>query len=113
LENTKVNELIAGNRWSDDVGELGGNARLLPYCEFELKEKGVVYMRVASGGGYGDPLERDPRMVASDVGDGLVSPEMARANYGVVIDQQTNEIDLVATRKLRTILKEQRLKPAT
>ena len=113
LENTKVNELIAGNRWSDDVGELGGNARLLPYCEFELKEKGVVYMRVASGGGYGDPLERDPRMVASDIGDGLVSREMARANYGVVIDQQTNEIDLVATRKLRTILKEQRLKPAT
>jgi N-methylhydantoinase B len=113
LEDTRVNELMAENKWGDDVGELGGNASLLPYCEFELKEKGVVYMRVASGGGYGDPLERDPRRVASDVADGLVSREMAHDNYGVVIDQQTHEIDLAATQKLRTSLREQRLKPAT
>ena len=69
-------------------------------------------MRVASGGGYGDPLEREPRLVSGDVTDGLVSLEMARDNYGVVIDQQTNEIDLVATQKLRTILREQRLNSA-
>jgi len=84
----------------------------LPYCEFELKEKSVVYMRVASGGGYGDPLERDPKMVSSDVTHGLVSREMAHDNYGVVIDQQTSEVDWVATQELRTILREQRLKPA-
>ena len=101
-------ELMAGNKWGDDVDELGGNATLLPYCEFELKEKDVVYMRVASGGGYGDPLERDPRLVLCDVADGLVSPEMAHENYGVVLDQQTNQIDLVATQKLRTIFREQR-----
>jgi N-methylhydantoinase B len=112
LEGTRVNELMAENNWGDDVDELGGNASLLPYCEFELKEKGVVYMRVASGGGYGDPLERDPRLVLGDVSDGLVSPEMAHDNYGVVLDQQTDELDLVATQKLRTILREQRLKPA-
>jgi hypothetical protein len=51
-------------------------------------------------------------MVSSDVTDGLVSREMAHDNYGVVIDQQTHEIDLVETQKLRTILREQRLKPA-
>ena len=112
LERTRVNELMAGNKWADDVDELGGNATLLPYCEFELKEKDVVYMRVASGGGYGDPLERDPRLVLCDVADGLVSPEMAHENYGVVLDQQTNQIDLVATQKLRTIFREQRLEPA-
>ena len=112
LEDTQVNELMAENKCGDDLGELGGNASLLPYCEFELKEKSVVYMRVASGGGYGDPLERDPKMVSSDVTDGLVSREMAHDNYGVVIDQQTSEVDWVATQELRTILREQRLKPA-
>jgi len=50
--------------------------------------------------------------VLGDVSDGLVSPEMAHDNYGVVLDQQTDELDLVATQKLRTILREQRLKPA-
>ena len=103
---------MAETKWGDDVKQLGGNPRLLPYCEFELKEKDVVYMRVASGGGYGDPLERDPRLVLCDVADGLVSPEMAHENYGVVLDQQTNQIDLVATQKLRTIFREQRLEPA-
>ena len=112
IEETRINELMAENKWGDDVKQLGGNPRLLPYCEFELKEKGVVYMRVASGGGYGDPLERDPRLVSDDITDGLVSLEMAHDNYGVVIDQQTNEIDLVATQELRTILREQRLNSA-
>jgi N-methylhydantoinase B len=112
IEDTRVNEMIAENSWGDDVAELGGNARLLPYCEFELKERGVVYMRVASGGGYGDPLERDPRLVSADFTDGFVSEETARDTYGVVIDPQSHELNSVATQELRTILREQRMKPA-
>jgi hypothetical protein len=57
-------------------------------------------------------VERDPQLVSDDITDGLVSLEMAHDNYGVVIDQRTNEIDLVATQELRTILREQRLNPA-
>ncbi len=37
------------------------------------------------GGGYGDPYERDPLRVLSDVRRGLVSAEAARVEYGVVI----------------------------
>ena len=39
----------------------------------------------AGGGGYGDPLERDPDAVKEDVIDGYVSIERARKDYGVVV----------------------------
>ena len=49
-------------------------------------QAGDVYAhRIAGGGGYGDPLERDPALVAHDVANGKVSSEAAAAQYGVVI----------------------------
>ena len=53
------------------------------------------------GGGYGDPLERDPEIVRSDVVNGYVSFEMAREAYGVVIEPETGEVDCQATEKVR------------
>ena len=54
------------------------------------------------GGGYGNPFERPVEKVISDVRNGLVSIEGARADYGVVIaNPQTLEIDTVATARLR------------
>jgi N-methylhydantoinase B len=41
------------------------------------------------GGGFGDPLERDPALVAEDVASGLVSPARAREVYGVVAGDET------------------------
>ena len=38
-----------------------------------------------AGGGYGNPLERDPDKVADDVLDGVVSVETALKDYGVVV----------------------------
>ena len=52
-----------------------------------------------SGGGYGDPLRRDPAAVLDNVLDGLFSPEVAREQYGVVINQGT--VDAAATLALR------------
>ena len=59
------------------------------------------------GGGWGNPLERDPERVKRDVRDEYVSIEGARTLYGVVIkgdpvhDPEGLEIDLDATRQLR------------
>lgn len=47
----------------------------------------------AGGGGYGDPLERDPKAVLEDVIDGYVSVERAAKDYGVVIEEVDAEID--------------------
>jgi N-methylhydantoinase B len=44
----------------------------------------VIRLWGGGGGGFGDPLDRDPAAVAEDVGAGLVSPERAREVYGVV-----------------------------
>jgi N-methylhydantoinase B len=53
------------------------------------------------GGGYGDPLERDPAMVLEDVLDEYVSLENARSQYGVVIDPGQMTVDLNGTQALR------------
>jgi N-methylhydantoinase B len=53
-----------------------------------------------AGGGYGDPLERDPDAVLDDVLDGLITGDMARADYGVVITGDRT-VDAAATAELR------------
>ncbi|MEL6333499.1 MAG: hydantoinase B/oxoprolinase family protein, partial [Cyanobacteria bacterium J06626_26] len=53
------------------------------------------------GGGYGDPLERDPALVLEDVLDGFVSIASARRDYGVVIDPASLTLDEPATAALR------------
>jgi N-methylhydantoinase B len=64
----------------------------------------VVTIVAAGGGGYGNPLERDPEMVERDVLEGYVSFEKAGENYRVVIDSNTITVDQEATRKLRDTL---------
>jgi N-methylhydantoinase B len=51
------------------------------------------------GGGYGDPLERDPELVLNDVLDGIVCKRNAREQYGVVFSDGT--VDAGATEGLR------------
>ena len=49
-----------------------------------------------AGGGYGDPLERDPQKVADDVLDGVISVETALRDYGVVVSAK-GMVDQAAT----------------
>jgi N-methylhydantoinase B len=53
-----------------------------------------------AGGGYGNPLERDPQKVADDVLDGVISPAIALRDYGVVVSSK-GAIDQAATKKAR------------
>lgn len=52
----------------------------------KLKQGDVVIMESAGGGGYGDPLTRDPEKVRADVEGGYVSIRRAFDRYGVVFD---------------------------
>ena len=45
----------------------------------------MVSLRSSGGGGWGDPLERDPEEVLADVRDGYLTPEAAEGDYGVVV----------------------------
>ncbi len=60
-----------------------------------------VMIHAGSGGGWGNPLERDAERVRWDVVEGLVSAESARTNYGVVIkaDESIDEAATLALRK--------------
>ncbi len=76
-----------------------------PYGLTQLRPGDVVIMDAAGGGGYGDPLERDPELVEKDVADGYMSIESARENYGVIINPQTLGVDRAGTENLRESLK--------
>jgi N-methylhydantoinase B len=75
---------------------------------------GDVFSRpTAGGGGYGDPLERDPSLVREDVADDYVSLVRARTDYGVVLhvidaDLAEYSIDHAATERERAHIRAQR-----
>ncbi len=61
----------------------------------------VYRLVLAGGGGYGDPLERDPERVANDVREDKLSVDYARREYGVVLDPTTLAVNVAATATLR------------
>jgi N-methylhydantoinase B len=63
---------------------------------YPLRAADVVIMQSAGGGGYGDPLTRDPERVRADVAAGYVSRERARDGYGVELTA-ANQVDAAAT----------------
>jgi N-methylhydantoinase B len=69
--------------------------------EAPLKPGDTVQVNMNAGGGYGDPLERDPELVLGDVLDGYVSVNGAREDYGVAINENLMRIDRSATEELR------------
>jgi len=113
IQGARVEETIAADQAPDELAALGGDSRLLPYCEFDLGRNDILYMRMASGGGYGDPLEREPQQVLHDVDEGIVSCEEARAIYGVEIEGENPTLNLAATDTRRAALRNQRLKKTT
>jgi N-methylhydantoinase B len=74
---------------------------LLKVNALPLEAGDVVETRTGGGGGFGDPLERDPDRVCKDVADGYVTREAAVRDYGVVLGDD-GAADLVATRTRRT-----------
>ena len=79
------------------VNNQTGDASGLTLCQ----PGDVIEFDSAGGGGYGDPLQRDPLAVEADVVNGYVSIEKALENYGVVIDPTTLKVDLEETDKVR------------
>lgn len=86
-----------------------GEARPLPSKLTMTIRRGEVFRHIlAGGGGWGDPLERDPAKVLKDVRNGLLSPEKARADYGVVLDTARLAVDEAASARLREEIRRRR-----
>ncbi len=74
--------------------------------DVEVKAGDLLHFITWGGGGWGDPLERDPETVGLEIRQGLVTPEGAKA-YGVVADED-GVIDTDATDALRAEIKADR-----
>jgi len=75
--------------------------KLKSKCTVGIQKDDVFVVRTPGGGGYGNPLEREPKLVLHDVLNGLVLLEVAKKDYGVAIDSVTMKIDWRSTKQLR------------
>ena len=60
-----------------------------------------ITVSTPGGGGFGDPMARDPALVARDVKRGYYTVAEAEEGFGVVLDPETFAIDEAATRARR------------
>ncbi|MEY5008275.1 MAG: hypothetical protein RL764_1591 [Pseudomonadota bacterium] len=90
LERADGTQIIIGNKVED--------------VEVETDDR--LHFITWGGGGWGDPLERDPALVAKEIVQGLVTADGAKA-YGVVIAGD-GAVDVAATEKLRADMRQSR-----
>ena len=95
------------------LDELSGKLEIYGAYAVTSMRRGDVYRAVSmGGGGYGDPLDREPERVARDVERSLVSVEWAARSWGVVLDD-AGRVDPAATAAKREELREERRQAAT
>jgi N-methylhydantoinase B len=99
--------------WGGKPGEAGGYLLRLPGendfkpmvgAHIPVPATAEAIVRTGGGGGWGDPTERDPALVRSDVLEELVSREAALEHYGVVLRDDLT-LDETATQQRRDRLR--------
>ncbi|MEM8551832.1 MAG: hydantoinase B/oxoprolinase family protein, partial [Pseudomonadota bacterium] len=93
---------------ADGLGSIPGTHQPVSWGVYPLKGRDALYVRWNGGGGYGDPIDREPDAVARDVVAGLVSRESAERIYGVALNQD-NAVDQAATLQRRDGIRAERL----
>jgi N-methylhydantoinase B len=101
---TDVAAQFAGGRIPDSAESLGGRPENMGYLARTSQGREDAYVCISTGGGgFGDPLLRDPEQVRADVARGAVTAEWAEAAYGVVLrrDDGVWKVDADATNSNR------------
>lgn len=107
--NTNVLDLMKKGVLLQELDQADGKLEVLPAMIDTSLKKGDVYLaRGMGGGGWGDPVERDPVLVANDVKNKLVSLAAARNIYGVVVNPEMLALDVANTEKRRLEIRGQR-----
>lgn len=87
-----------------------------PHIDKPLQSGDLFAHTYNGGGGYGDPIERDPLEVVRDVENGYVTPEIAQYSHAVVLDHDedhnTWRVDAEATAARRKEIRKTRLSHA-
>ena len=100
---TDVRGHFERGRIPQGLDELSGELEVLPAIVSTHQDPDDVYLSILTGGGgFGDPLERDPERVARDVRVGAVTRAFAAGFYGVVLSEGEEPApDEEATRSAR------------
>jgi N-methylhydantoinase B len=95
----------------EELDLLKGNI-IFPPANFHaipVKQHDIILFRWGAGGGYGDPLDRNPEAVLKDLKMKAISLSTAEAVYGVVLKKGEMAVDDEATRAKRARIRETRL----
>jgi N-methylhydantoinase B len=108
--NEDIGELIDANTRMHDLFEAGGSVQRLEskLGHFGLHQGDVFAYSFQGGGGYGDPIRRDPARVARDVKNGILTRKRANEIYGVALHDD-DDVDAEATHARRRAIRSERL----
>lgn len=111
---SNIADLLARGVMPQNLNEVNGELEVATGITPTSQARGDVYHCIGmGGGGYGDPLDRDPARVLRDVINGLVTPEAAAKTYGVIaVGPGPWRVEEVATGKQRKEIKEERRRTA-
>lgn len=105
---TDVKARLAGGEIPQELDDVSGTVEEFTAIARTSQQAGDVHLSEAmGGGGWGDPLEREPEAVAQDVWEGRVSVDHARQSYGVVVGAG-GRVDGPATERERAALRQRR-----
>jgi N-methylhydantoinase B len=96
---------------ADLAAQTGGLPRLFAKDVTMMKPGDVFVAQYCGGGGFGDPLTRDPERVARDVLERAIPADVADRLYGVVLDD-VGRVESAATEALRARRRDERLAAA-
>lgn len=111
LRESDVRSRFQRGELPSELGAIEGTLETFgAYAATSMTDRDVYRTLSMGGGGYGDPIERDPERVLDDVGRLLVSIEWGEQVYGVVI--RDGGVDEAATRARREAIRSERREAA-
>jgi N-methylhydantoinase B len=109
MRDSNLAERFAAGVMPSSLEELEGTLEIYGAYKTTTMRAGDVYRAVSmGGGGYGDPIDRDPEAVRHDVRESLVTAEWARRTYGVILADGGRAVDAEATRARRDEIRAER-----
>ena len=112
---TNIHDLLDSGVVPDDLDDLDGELEIFTDSIVKTSQgRDDVHRYVAmGGGGYLDPLDREPDRVLADYIVGAVTTAHANDIYGVVLDTDEVSVDMAATEMRRSAVRDERRRSAS
>jgi len=109
VRGSNLRQMFARGEIPSELAELEGSVEYIPSHKESYFDPADVYFQLwQAGGGYLDPILREPARVLADIVEFRVTAKAARSVYGVVLDDDNQRIDSAATVQLRDRIRERR-----